>query len=112
MRVAIAALVLAVPLAASGQAWSASFPPATAAGWLSAPGGGVIVVGAGARSSELSAASTALASALRASGKASQVQDDAHLGDLSELDDRGLVRRCRDLPVDEVMVVRVFEASV
>jgi hypothetical protein len=104
-------LLLLVPAPALAQSWADSFPPAAAGSWISVPDSGVIVVPAGAPTADLTAATAALSAALRTSGRAKLVMDAAALGDVSALDDAAIVKRTGHLPVDEVIVVRVFAGA-
>ena len=104
----LAALIL--PLPALASAWDPSFPPAAVGSYLPAEAG-TIVVGAGAPSAELSDAEAALAAALRGSGKAKLVMDDAALGDVAALDDAAIVARAKALPAPRIAVLRVFAGA-
>jgi hypothetical protein len=102
--------LLILPLPALASAWEASFPPNTVATYF-AEEAGTIVVAAGVPSADLAEAEAALAGALRGSGKAKPVMDDAALGDVSALDDTAIVARAKNLPVQRIAVLRVFAGA-
>ncbi len=98
-------LLLAVP------GWQASFEPATLSTYLDSEGLSVLVAAAGDRASDARPARRSLVAALRATGKTRAVLDEGPLGDLSGLDDAHVVERGRRLPVDVILVIRVFPGA-
>ncbi|MCP3138186.1 hypothetical protein [Pyxidicoccus xibeiensis] len=114
MRLTLLAVLLmcAAPLstarAGEAEAWASSFSPATLAPHLGDAPARYLVVPAGSEAPELTEAREALASALRASGKAQLVMDAQALGPVATLDDATIARKSANLPVDRVMVVRLF----
>jgi hypothetical protein len=102
----VALSLLALTGSAGAQDWSRSFGDGRAASYLvvgRSPG--VLVAGAGRdRSSE--AAVTALRKALTPSARL--VMDAKALGAIADLDDTSIVKRASKLPVEVVVVVRVF----
>jgi hypothetical protein len=111
-RPALVLLVLtcasALPVhAAEGSAWSATFAPEPLASHLTSPAR-LLVVPAGAQTQELKAAALALETGLRASGKAPLVMGPEALGPVEGMDDASIARRGASLPVDSVVVLRLF----
>ena len=98
-------LTLLCATSAAAQDWSASFPPAALASQLDVRPAAVLVAGV---NPEARPAAQALEAALGASGDVRLVMDDSALGNLEGLSDVQIVERCKGLPVDRVMVVRVF----
>ncbi|WNG34860.1 hypothetical protein F0U61_15280 [Archangium violaceum] len=105
-------LLLSAPvssaLAAEDSTWSATFSAESLATWLDAPPARYLLVPAGAESPALTQAEQALATALRASGKASLVMDAQALGPVTRSDDATIVQRGAGFPVDRVLVLRLF----
>lgn len=99
----ILTLLWATPVPA--QEWSNSFPASAVASQLDLHPVAILVVAA---TLEARPATEAIEAALRASGKARLVMDDSALGDLATLSDSQIVERSKGLPIDRVMVVRVF----
>lgn len=108
-------LVLALSLAAPSQAyaapaadpWPATFPADVVGTHLVAQSK-LIVLAANAQSA---AAAAALHRGLTASKQAALVMDGQAVGGLDGLDDRAIVERAKGQPVDQIVVVRVFEAG-
>ncbi len=96
-------LLCATP--ASEQGWTASFPASALTRQLDVRPVAVLVAAANPQARP---AAGAIETALRGSGEAQLVMDDAALGDLEGLGDLQIVERSRGLPVDRVLVVRVF----
>ncbi|MGC4113297.1 MAG: hypothetical protein QM765_01190 [Myxococcales bacterium] len=109
MLSALAALILL----AADPAWTASFNGPAIATYLGEGGSqrAILVAGAGGAVSGSAAASEALQAALRASDRVRLVMDAANLGDIATASDQEIVRRCSALPVDLVLVVRVFPGA-
>lgn len=104
-----AALVAALAVVETAAPdFSQTFTPAAVASYLDAKGG-ALVVGAGPTSEALSQATAALEAALQGSGRVELVLNGKTLGDVSGLDDPTIVKKCEALPVERVVVVRVFE---
>jgi hypothetical protein len=96
------------PAVASANEWSTTFESETVAMKLEAPDERFVVVPAGEGNlEETQAATEALIAALR-EGEAEVVMDDQSLGDVAALDDDAIVEEAASLPVDRVIVVRVF----
>ncbi|MGC4117742.1 MAG: hypothetical protein QM765_24935 [Myxococcales bacterium] len=85
--------------------WTASFPAPALVSHLDVDPSAVLVAAVGADSRE---AAKAVQASLQASGKVRLAMDDSALGDLAGLSDPQVVEKCRGLPVDRVLVVRVF----
>ncbi|HEY3444963.1 MAG TPA: hypothetical protein VGK67_01315 [Myxococcales bacterium] len=98
-------LTLLVAAPALAGDWAASFPPPALASHLDLDQGAYLVAAVGPESRE---AAQAVQAALQSSGKARLVMDDSALGDLTGLSDAQLVEKCRGLPLDRILVVRVF----
>ncbi|MBI3072652.1 MAG: hypothetical protein HYY84_11110 [Deltaproteobacteria bacterium] len=110
MKTVIVGVVVAMLGGVSGRAeagWGKAFVPKSVGSYLKGEAVGVLVVGAGDRALSGEAAA-ALANALRASAKAKVVMSDESLGALSGLDDQAIVKKAAGLPIDRVVVVRVF----
>lgn len=95
-------------LAAEGSTWAATFPADSLATHLGDTTARYMLVPAGAEAPELTQAEQALASALRASGKALLVMNAQALGPVAQLDDATIAQRGASFPVDRVMVLRLF----
>lgn len=96
------------PVAAAPVDWSATFPPAGVSAHLGDKKPNIIVIAANPGSQ---AAAAAFRAALTASKKAGVVIDGQALGAVDSLDDRGIVERAKVLPVQQIVIVRVFEGS-
>ncbi|MDC0720592.1 hypothetical protein [Nannocystis bainbridge] len=97
-----------VPVAAAPVDWSSTFTPAGASAHLGDKKPNVIVIAANPGSQ---AASAVFRSALTASRKAGVVIDGQALGAVESLDDRAIIDRAKVLPVQQIVIVRVFEGS-
>lgn len=95
-------MLLATP---TPEDWAASFPGPLVGSQLELERGGYLVAPVGETAH---AAATALEAGLRSSNRAQLVMDAGTLGDLTGLDDRQIVERCRGLPIERVATVRVF----
>ena len=104
MLTALAALLLL----AADPGWSASFPSPAVASYIEGTNRGVLVAGSGGALSGVVDASQALQAALRASDRMRLVMDDAGLGDIATAGDAQIVQRASALPVEVILVVRVF----
>lgn len=102
------ALAAPAPAPAVSVDWSATFTPAGVGPHLGDKRPNVIVIAPNAASQ---AAAAALRSALTATKKAGVVIDGQALGNLEALDDRAIVDRAKVLPVQEILIVRVFEGA-
>ncbi len=85
--------------------WPESFPPSELPGALT--GRKLVVVEAGDRLDRARAAADALRSSLDEAG-APLVMDGSSLGDVSDQPDREIVEAASELPVEGVVVVRIF----
>ncbi len=108
---ATAALLLLLSLPALAAEWKDSFPPEATGSYLESSHRGVLVAGAGEPAAESRAAASAVEAALRDSGRAQLVMNDAPLGNLAADSDAQVVRKVAALPVDTVVVVRVFAGA-
>lgn len=99
-------LVAFATFAAPG--WETSFTPAVVADYLDGVDRSVLVAGAGPAGSGAAEAALMLQNALRASGKVKLVVDGASLGDLTASTDPQIVSQAYPMPVELVLVVRVF----
>jgi hypothetical protein len=108
MFVALVAALAAIETAAPD--FSQTFTPGAVASHLDA-NGAALVVGAGPASEALAQATAALEAALRGSGRVDFVLNGKTLGDVGGLDDPTIVKKCAALPVERVVVVRVFESA-
>ncbi|MCA9715908.1 MAG: hypothetical protein KC468_14620 [Myxococcales bacterium] len=88
--------------------WAASFEPDALARELGDGAPKLMVVAAGARAE---AAALALREGLTASGGTSLVMDSEAIGDVAGLDDRSIVARVKTMPIDQVLIVRVFDGG-
>lgn len=95
-------------LAAEESAWSTTLPADVLATYLDGAPARYLLVPAGSEAPELAQAEQALAAALRTSGKATLVMNAQALGPVAQLDDASIVQRGTGLPVDRVMVLRLF----
>ncbi len=96
---------------AGDTGWATSFDPATLATHMDVSDGAYMVVPAGTGSPARDAAFRALVGAMRNSGKARVVMDAAAIGNVDALDDEAIVAKVAHLPVDRVVVLRVFEGG-
>ena len=101
-----ASLLIANPAAAN---WSETFQPEAVASYQDEEGQQYIVIAAGDRAQSAPAAES-LTKALRAA-KAKMVMDDKSLGNVSELDDAAIVAKAAKLPIQEIVIVRIFETA-
>ncbi|HEY8211096.1 MAG TPA: hypothetical protein VIG99_26615, partial [Myxococcaceae bacterium] len=97
--------------AGAGGDWSATFPPAATGSYLEADAAAVLVTPAGDPSPDLATAAQGVAAALRASGRAKLVMDGASIGSTAGLSDEQIVQKCQALPIQAVVVVRVFPGA-
>lgn len=91
--------------------WAERLPAAALASYVAAEDRRILVAAAGGESSELDAVSAASREQLQASGRFDIVMDSAALGSLAEMSDREIISAAAGLPVDIVLVLRVFEAA-
>ena len=105
MRRLIPVAVLLLARLAAASDWGYSFPAAAAGALLPNNRPAVIVVAAG---DGAAGAAASLITALRESGRARLVMDPSNLRNVSGLADQDIVRQAKYLPVDIVVVVRVF----
>ena len=103
-------LAAAVPAHAADD-WSPAFPADAVATHLPGKALKLVVVGAGEPSDALTDALDALVAAARSADSVDLVMDAAALGDVSTLDDAAVVHKAQALPVDRVVVLRVFAAK-
>ncbi len=110
--VAVFGLVLALWVASSAQAqnWAETFTAASLASQVQAGSTRVIVVAAGADRAGAKEVTVAIEARLRSLSAALVMSDDA-LGAVSDLDDAAIVSRAAPMPVDRVLVVRVFAGA-
>ncbi|MCY1058419.1 hypothetical protein [Nannocystis sp. SCPEA4] len=105
---ALAAAPAPAAPAAAAVDWSATFTPTGVSAHLGDAKPNVIVI-AGNPGSQPAAA--AFRAALTTSRRAGVVIDGQALGAVDSLDDRAIVDRAKVLPVQQIVVVRVFESS-
>ncbi len=91
--------------------WSNTFEASATASYLDRPNASVIVVSAGPRSESQAAAERALVSALRASGQTRLVMASESLAVLPDDADDALVKKAAPLPVDVIVVLRLFPGA-
>ncbi|MBK9647897.1 MAG: hypothetical protein IPO67_22540 [Deltaproteobacteria bacterium] len=91
--------------------WTKTLPQNAVQGYVVGQGQRIVVVAAGGEAVDREAATASLITALRGGPAVSLVMDDASLGDVSALDDAAIVQKAKNLPVDQVHVVRVFPAG-
>lgn len=101
------AAVLSLALSASPE-FSATFGREALNSYLEAKDS-VVLASAGADSVALAEAAAALETSLRGAGNVDLVLDSKTLGPVATLDDPAIVKRCAELPVKHVIVLRVFE---
>lgn len=89
--------------------WNQTFEPVAVNSYMTQAGAKFVVIASG-ESPKSGAAAKSLETALR-SGSASMVMDGKSLGDVSALDDEAIIEKAKNLPVDHIAIVRVFEAS-
>ena len=110
--VAVALSSLLPPRAARADQpadWKVTFDPSASGSYLPAAADlQIIVVAAGTSAPELRAAADAFTAALRASGRAGTVLDDASVGELGTVDDATALAKVRALPVTHVAIVRLL----
>lgn len=91
--------------------WSTTFETGATASYLDRPNAAVMVVSAGPRSESQAAAERALVSALRASGRTRLVMASESLAVSPEDADEVVVKKAAPLPVDAVVVLRLFPGT-
>lgn len=91
--------------------WSNTFEASATASYLDRPNASVIVVSAGERSESQSGAERALVSALRSSGQTRLVMGSESLAVKPEDADEDLVKKAAPLPVDLIIVLRLFPGA-
>ncbi len=94
---------------AAAPSFSQTFTTEAAATYLDSAKA-ALVVGAGPSSDALSQATASLEGALRTSGKLDLVLNGKTLGEVGSLDDQAIVKKCAALPIERVVIVRVFES--
>jgi hypothetical protein len=100
--------VLLAPGAAWAADWSGTFPADAVDTHLEGSDLKLVVVAGGDTTEDLTAATAALADALRNAGKVQVVMDGSAIGDTAGLDDKTIVGKAENLPADQVVIVRVF----
>jgi len=88
--------------------WSQTFEASATSSYLDRPNASVIVVSMGPRGDSLAAAERALVSALRSSGQTRLVMASESLSVLQEDADDAVVKKANPLPVDVIVVLRLF----
>ena len=111
-----AALCLALSLGAAQPAWAAddwapAFPDDAVASHFPGKALKLVVVAAGEAGEDRDAALSALTAAVEAAETVDLVMDAGALGDVAALDDAAIVGKAQALPVDRVVVLRVFPAK-
>ncbi|WAS96264.1 hypothetical protein [Nannocystis punicea] len=96
------------PAPAASVDWSSTFTPGGASAHLGDKKPNIIVIAANPGSQ---AAAATFRAALTASKKAGVVLDGQALGAVDSLDDRAIIERAKVLPVQQIVIVRVFEGS-
>lgn len=104
----VAGAVAVLPGTALAADWSGTFPADAVDSHLDGSDLKLVVVAGGDASEDLTAATDALAAALRNAGKVQVVMDATAIGDTAGLDDKTIVGKAENLPVDQVVIVRVF----
>jgi hypothetical protein len=109
--IAVTIVIAASPVQAWGadQNWLATFQQETVDSHLEAGPLAYILVGAGEASSK--EAVNALRRAVSDSARVKMAMDAAALGNVKALADEDIVKKAAALPVDRVMIVRVFEGA-
>jgi hypothetical protein len=107
---ALALLALGWPSAAFAEGWTDAFPPSTTSSWVVGEKPRLLIVEAGG-GAELREAAAALTNALRSGARTSLVMTGESLGDVSKLGDNDIVARAKGLPVEQVIVLRVFSGG-
>ena len=108
--VVLAASFLSAPPAFAAD-WETAFPASAVKTYVSGSGVKVLVIGAGGDAADRDAATSAIMDALRASTNVKLVMSGDSLGSVTDLDDATIVAKARSMPVDRILVVRVFPAS-
>jgi len=103
----LAALAPATPAAPTVD-WPATFTPTGVSAHLGDTRPNVIVIAANAAAQP---AAAAFRTALTASRQAGVVIDGQALGAVDSLDDRAIIDRAKVLPVQQIVIVRVFDGS-
>ena len=105
----ISPILLFLPINLALAGWEETFEPEAIGSYLSGEDASYLVVAAGDRERSLAAASQLLVT-LRSTTKG-LVMEDQSLGDMSGLDDTAILERASELPVDQIVVVRVFDSG-
>lgn len=103
-----AALSCSTAALAAGPNWSTALPADAVASQIEGTGVKLVVVSAGAGSSE---ATAAVLDALRKAPAVALAMPADGLGDVSKLDDASIVAKAKSLPVGHVAIVRVFDGK-
>lgn len=88
--------------------WSNTFEASATASYLDRPNASVIVVSAGLKSDSQAVAERALVSALRSSGQTRLVMASESVAVLADDSDEAVVKKANPLPVDLIVVLRLF----
>lgn len=94
---------------AAPPGWTESFPAAQVASYLGPRPLRLLVTGSGGGDAD--AAAVALREALLRSGKAALVRDGSSVGYAMPMNDQTIVQTAQNVPVDRIVVVRVFPGS-
>lgn len=98
-------------LLAAAPAWDATFDASATASYLDRPNAAVLVVAGGEPSESRAAAERALVEALRKSGQTRLVMSGESLAATPGDSDEALVKKAAVLPVDVVLVLRLFPGA-
>lgn len=107
MWLALSSLVVAT----AGADWATAFEPKAIATYLDRENAAVVVVAGGAGGAEAQAAELALVAALRASGQARLVMSSDSISGSPSDKDSELVKKAAALPIDLVVVLRLFPGA-
>jgi hypothetical protein len=108
---AIFGLVLCGSSVALAAGWTESFPASASSSQIESVVKSVVVVGAGEPADEVQAAAAALGAGLRGSNRFKLVMGGEGLGPMPTQNDEEIVMRAAALPVDAILIVRVFPAG-
>jgi len=103
--------LLLTSLSVNAQSWKGSFTLEKVKTYIKNQDK-IMIVAAGEEDIELERATKTLIKAARKTGVAGLVMDNSPVGDVSNLSDREIIKKAKDLGVNKIFVVRYFEPQI
>jgi hypothetical protein len=103
--------LLLTSLSVNAQSWKGSFTLERVKTYIKNQDK-IMIVAAGEEDIELERATKTLIKAARKTGVAGLVMDNSPVGDVSNLSDREIIKKAKDLGVNKIFVVRYFEPQI